>query len=94
RGSVLFRQKPRASAQRLILRKDYVELNFPFFTIATFADFCTQKIRCSGFEHPMGDQYTWQPKPRLSFAMSNPSSHSSFFASYLTPTLTALLDTH
>ena len=34
RDSVRFRQKPRASAQRLILRKDYVELNFQFLTLA------------------------------------------------------------
>ena len=35
RVSVRFRQKPRASsAQRLILRKDYVELNFQFLTLA------------------------------------------------------------
>ena len=31
---VRFLQKPRASAQRLILRKDYVELKFQFLTLA------------------------------------------------------------
>ena len=34
RDSVRFRQKPRASALRLILRKDYVELKFQFLTLA------------------------------------------------------------
>ena len=33
RVSVRFRQKPRANEQRLILRKDYVELNFQFLTL-------------------------------------------------------------
>ena len=41
RASVRFRQKPRASsAQRLILRKDYVELNFQFLTLRWYRAGC------------------------------------------------------
>lgn len=36
RASARLRQKTRASAQRLVLRKDYVEPYFQFVTLVTF----------------------------------------------------------